>query len=268
MPNIQTSDANIYYDVQGRGEPVLLIAGFAGDHSAWSGIAQDLAASFQVISFDNRGTGRTKANVEDLSICQMASDAAALIDALEIEAAHVVGYSMGGMIAQELALAKPDRVRSLALIACCARLDARGKFLIEQWGDLPQHFDAATVTHIILPWTMTNRFFATPGAVEEFVAQVLAHPHPPTLEGLYAQSRAISACDTLARLNQIACPTLVLTGREDIVFPVVAAEQLAKAIPQAKLTILEKTGHGISAETPKDVAHALIDFLGGVSTKH
>jgi 3-oxoadipate enol-lactonase len=268
LPTIQIDNAEIHYEAKGHGEPVLLIAGFAGDHSAWSVIAQKLAANYQVISYDNRGTGRTEANVADLSICQMARDASALIDALELGSAHVVGYSMGGMIAQELALTKPDQVQSLALIACCAQLDARGKFIIEQWGDLPQHLDATTVTRIILPWTMTNRFFATPGAVEEFVAQILAHPHPPTLEGLKAQSRAISACDTLARLDQIACPTLVLTGREDIVFPVIAAEQLAKAIQGAKLTILERLGHGMLAEAPKDVANALKDFLGGLSTRN
>jgi 3-oxoadipate enol-lactonase len=265
MPLITTTEGEFFYEAQGSGEPVLLIAGFASDHQAWSAVVPELAARYEVIAFDNRGVGRTTADVDALTLRQLADDVSALIDVLDLKRVHVAGHSMGGQIAQELALAHPDQVRSLMLISSCARPDARGKAIIELWGDLPQSIDAATVTRIILPWTMTNRFFDTPGAVERFIAEILANPHPPTLEGLYGQSRAISACDTVDRIGAVRCPTLVLTGREDIVFPLPFSEELRSAIRGAELVVLENAGHGLLVETPNAVARVLLEFLGKAS---
>jgi 3-oxoadipate enol-lactonase len=205
--------------------------------------------------------GQTSGPDAAFSIRQMAEDAAGLLDAIELNPAHVAGQSMGGLIAQELALAHPEQVRTLTLLSSCAQVDERGKAIIESWGELPRLVSPATATRLILPWMYTNTFFATPGAVEEVIAQIMADPFPPSAQGIYAQSRAISTCNTSDRLGDVDCPTLVLVGSEDILFPVAFAEQLVRGIRGAELVVIEKTGHGLLIESPEAVSTALLDFL-------
>src|SRR5262249_4432379 len=121
--------------------------------------------------------------------------------------------------------------------------------------------DVVTGTRLVMPWIYTNAFFATPGAIEQVIEQIVANPFPPSVEGIYRQSRAISMCDTSDRLGAIDCPTLVLGGNEDVLLPVACAEQLAEGIRSAELVVLEKTGHGLLIESPEAVATAMLDFL-------
>jgi pimeloyl-ACP methyl ester carboxylesterase len=261
MPTIRVSEKPLFYQAAGSGEPLLLIAGFACDHSIWSQVVPPLAAKYRVLSFDNRGSGQSPAPDGPLGIRQMAEDAAAVLDAVAAGPAHVAGHSMGGQIAQELALAYPDRVRSLLLLSSCAKTDERGKALIESFGDLPRLVDARTTARLIMPWLYTNAFYAKPGAVDQLVSVLLAYPYPPSPEGMYAQSRAIAACDTSARLGAIRCPTFVLVGKEDVLLPCAFSEQLAGGIPGAELVVLKGTGHGLLVESPEAVAGAMLSFL-------
>jgi pimeloyl-ACP methyl ester carboxylesterase len=168
---------------------------------------------------------------------------------------------MGGLVAQELALARPERVRSLLLLSTCTRLDERGRAITASWGELPRQVDAATATRLILPWMYTSAFYAKPGAIDEVVAQVLANPYPPSAEAIRAQSRAICEGDTSLRLGGIDRPTLVLVGSEDILLPPPFSEELARGIRGAELVVLEKTGHGLLIESSRAVAAAIMDFL-------
>ena len=261
MPTVQTNGIDIFYEVQGTGDPLLLIAGFACDHTIWSKVVADLAQHYRVVVFDNRGVGQTSGPDTALSIRQMAEDAAGVLDALALNPAHVAGQSMGGLIAQALALSHPAQVRTLMLLSSCAHVDERGKAIIESWGELPRLVSPATATRLILPWMYTKTFFATPGAVEEVIGQIMADPFPPNAQVIYAQSRAISTCNTSDRLGDIDCPTLVLVGSEDILFPVAFAEQLVRGIRGAELVVIEKTGHGLLIESPEAVSTALLDFL-------
>jgi pimeloyl-ACP methyl ester carboxylesterase len=261
MPTVHANGIDVYYEVQGAGEPLLLIAGFACDHTIWSQVVPALASRYRVVVFDNRGVGQTSGPDTAITIRQMAEDAAGLLDAIGLGPAHVAGHSMGGMIAQELVLARPLQVRSQTLLSSCARVDARGKAVIESWGDLPRQVDAATATRLIVPWLYTGALFAEPGAIEQVTEQILTNPFPPTVQGLYAQSRAISTCDTSDRLGEIGCPTLVLVGSEDILLPVACAEQLARGIRGAELVVLKQTGHGLLVESPDAVAEAMLAFL-------
>jgi pimeloyl-ACP methyl ester carboxylesterase len=261
MPKVLVNGSEIYYEVYGAGEPLLLIAGFACDHTIWSLVIPVLARHYRVIAFDNRGLGQSSGPDVRASIRLMADDAAVLLNAIGIGPAHVAGHSMGGMIAQELALAHPDRVRNLLLLSSCVQMDARGKMIIESWGQLASLVDAATLSRLILPWIHTRAFFETPGAVEQLIDQFLSYPYPPTLQALHGQSLAISSFDVLKRLREIDCPTLVLTGRQDILFPVEFSEQLARGIRGAQLVALEETGHGLLIESPEPVAAAMVDFL-------
>jgi 3-oxoadipate enol-lactonase len=261
MPTIRANGVRLFYEASGAGEPLLLISGFACDHSIWGKVAPRLATKHRVVSFDNRGVGESSGHDGPFGIGEMAEDAALLMDQAGAAPAHVAGHSMGGMIAQELALAYPDRVRSLTLLASCAKCDERGKAVIESFGELPGLVDPRTCARLIMPWLYTNDFYSKPGAVEQLVQWLIECSFPPTPEAMYQQSRAISACDTSGRLGAVRCPTLILAGREDILLPVKFSEQLARGIPSAELVVLEKTGHGMLIETPDLVATAMLDFL-------
>ena len=261
MPKVQANGIEMFYEEKGTGEPLLLIAGFACDHTNWSQMIPLLASQYRVIVFDNRGVGQTSAPNTPYSIRQMAEDAAGLLDAIGLSCVHVAGHSMGGQIAQELALAHPGRVRTLMLLASCAKLDERGKAVIESWGDLPRLVDAATGLRLSFPWIYTSHFYATPGAIERVIEEVFSNPFPPSPLGIYQQSRAITSCDTSTRLDGIDCPTLVVVGNEDILSRLSFSEQLVQGIRGAELVVLEKCGHGLPTESPEATAAVLLGFL-------
>ena len=199
-----------------------------------------LAPRYRVIVFDNRGVGQTLLPNEAFSIRHMANDAAGLLDAIGVSRAHVAGHSMGGQIAQELALARPELVQTLMLLSSCARIDQRGKAVIELWGELPRLVDAETGLRLSFPWIYTSGLYATPGAIERVVEEVFSNPFPPSPAGIYRQSRAITSFDREARLGQIKCPTLVVVGNEDILSGLPFSEQLAQGIRGSELVVLEK----------------------------
>jgi pimeloyl-ACP methyl ester carboxylesterase len=261
MPKAHANGIDVYYEASGSGEPLLLIAGFACDLTIWSPLVSALASHYRVITFDNRGVGRSSAPDSPYSIGQMAEDASRLLQEIGVHAADVAGHSMGGQVAQELALAHPEKVRSLLLLSSCAHVDAHNRAVIESWGELPRQVDAATAARLSLPWLYTHHFYAQPGAVQQVIDLIVANPFPPPPHGIFHQSRAISQFDASARLAAIRCPARVVVGREDILLPLAFSEELVRAIPDAELVVLEGTGHGLLIESPEAVAQTMLSFL-------
>jgi 3-oxoadipate enol-lactonase len=261
VPKSRVNGIDLYYEVQGTGEPVLLIAGFACDHTIWTLVVPALAARHRVIVFDNRGVGQSSGAETVSSIRQMAEDAAGLLDAIGLGAVHVAGHSMGGLIAQELALTHPERVRSLSLLSTSAQVNDRGKAILESWGELPRLVDAATMNRLLLPWMYTSAFYAKPGAIERLIDRIVTNPFPPSAEVISRQCRAIATFQLSGALGDLDCPTEVFAGSEDILIPVGLSEQLARSIRNARLVVLEGTGHGMLIESPKPVSNALLAFL-------
>jgi pimeloyl-ACP methyl ester carboxylesterase len=222
-----------------------------------------LAERFRVIAFDNRGAGRSSAPPGPYTTCQMADDAAALLDHLSIDGAHVIGLSLGGMIAQELALAHPERVDRLVLYATYARPrpTIHGPWFTNWVDAYERDFAAEQLAVMMLPWFLTPTFMAHPDQVEAAIAEWVADPYPAPAQGVIAQAAAGLSHDTLSRLGQIAAPTLVLVGAEDILTPVACAQELAAGIPGAQLHVLERGGHTPDVEYPDAVAAAMLAFL-------
>jgi len=214
-----------------------------------------------VICPDNRGCGRTSAPDGAWTVERMADDAAALLDHLGVEAAHVAGHSMGGEIAQELALNHPARVRSLMLLSTGARSSARLRSIVETAARMPLHAPAEVCSRAFLPWLFTEEFFETPGAVDAALARTLNNPHPPTLEGLAGQSAAIGLFDASGRVGSIRRPTLVLAGVDDILTPLACSRDLARRIPGAELVVLDPGAHDIVNETPRALSDAMLAFV-------
>ena len=128
MPKIQANGIELFYEESGAGEPLLLIAGFACDHTNWRKLVPLLASSYRLITFDNRGVGQSSSPTTPYTIGQMAEDTIGFLDAIGLDSVHVAGHSMGGQIALELALSSPTRVKSLILLSSCAkRMSGEGR---------------------------------------------------------------------------------------------------------------------------------------------
>ncbi len=263
MSIIQVNGIDLFYTIEGstENEPLLLIAGFDSDSSTWAAMMPLLVEQYQVLRFDNRGIGQTSAPDSSYSIKQMAEDAAALLDYLSISKVNVAGSSMGGQIAQELALAHPEKIKSLIILSSWASRDDKFNSLIETFGDLAQKLERTLYQKVLLPWVFTDAFYSTPGAMEQLINLIENQPFPPTPHGLYHQSRAILSSDTSDRLADIHCPTLVVVAKEDLLTPIKFSQQLAQGIPKAELAILEHGGHAFVVESADAVVKVMLDFL-------
>lgn len=261
MPTVRVNGIDVNYKTVGEGRPLLLVAGFSCDHTVWAVIARKLAAHFRVILFDNRGTGGSSCPEGSYGVVDMANDAIALLDELGASSTHVAGHSMGGQIAQAMALDHPERVASLLMIASCARVPPLTQAVIRSWGDLPRQVDPATAARLSLPWIYTNGFYAKMGMIDNVIELMVANPTPPSAHAVWQQSRAICDFESYARLGRIRCPTLVIAGQADLLFPMACSEELATGIPGAVLETLPDTGHGMLVESPRPVAAAMLNFL-------
>jgi 3-oxoadipate enol-lactonase len=260
MPLAQINGIERYYQETGSGDALLLINGLTGTCLGWEPLVPSLAGHFRVITSDNRGVGRSEAPPGPYTTRQMADDAAALLAHLGVVRAHVVGSSMGGMIAQELALAYPSLVDRLVLYGTFARPH---RAIIDPWltfvVQMKERLDPASVTLGWLPWLYTPAFFEQPERVEAVLAW--QEPYPSPAHGIAAQAEAVRHHDTLERLPQITAPTLVLVGAEDVVTPVYYSRVLAGRIPAATLQVLERGGHEALWEDLDSGIEALLGFL-------
>ena len=179
MPRARVGDIGIHYEVQGGGEPLVLVMGLGSNLAGWMFQLLEFSRRYRVITFDNRGVGRTDAPDAAYSIEMMAGDTVGLMDALEIESAHVLGISMGGFIAQEIAIRFPERVRSLVLAATGTHVDPRGAYLLDLWGRLIGGEDGREL-HIraTLPWLFTEAMFENTRVIEGMITMRLADPRP------------------------------------------------------------------------------------------
>ncbi|MBI2913376.1 MAG: alpha/beta fold hydrolase, partial [Chloroflexi bacterium] len=216
----------------------------------------------RVIPFDNRGSGRSEKPREPYSIAQMADDAAGLLDALGIGRSHVYGMSMGGMIAQEMALRHPVRVRALVLAGTMAggpNAVMAGPQLIQQWAStatlpLEQAAEAG------LKFLYSDGFIAQNKERLVKRALELAYLMPP-IDALQRQFMAVAQFNTYERLHQILAPTLVITGTDDRIVPAVNSRILAERIPGARLVEIEGAGHGFLVEKAQEGNTAVLQFL-------
>jgi pimeloyl-ACP methyl ester carboxylesterase len=260
----------LHYEIAGSGDPVLLVAGLSMPGAMWSPQVKALAPSFRVITFDQRGVGETDLPPEPVyTMAQLADDAAALLRELKIPRAHVVGLSMGGTVAQELALRHREVVRSLTLVSTWAKADARFLQIVESWVSLASRVPIEErYRHVVFPWIFSPAFFERKDNVEAAFRGALAYPHQTKAEAIERQARGIFAWNgsRVSRLGAITVPTLVVGGKDDIVTPPDFARALAKLIRRARLTLMPG-GHWLILEQADTLNRALLRFLKGVRSK-
>jgi len=264
MPTAKVGDINIYYESHGHGEPLLLINGYGQYSGHWVALIPRLSKDYRVISFDNRGTGRSDKPEMPYTMKMMAADARGLLDALSVDRAHVFGVSMGGMIAQEFAINYPDKV--ISLILGCTQCGGRNiipqtkeamAFLFSpEMAKLP----VAERARQTAPWLWNQVFIdKNPKAVELYVEITSKYPTP--IQGYACQAQAIMGHDTYERLPRIKTPTLVIAGDADRIIPAGNSKILASRIPDAELVMLENSGHGFFGDAAAEAIGAILDFL-------
>jgi 3-oxoadipate enol-lactonase len=264
MPVARANGIDFYFEVAGSGPPLILLNGEGGNTLDWASLLPALTNRFQVITFDARGAGRSSAPPGPYTTRQLADDAAAVLDRVGIARAHVVGLSLGGMIAQELALARPDRVDRLVLVATHARparpdlWDAWTTFFVQAQ---ERGLDRAGTVLWFMAWMFTPAFMARHEQVQEAVAMWQDDPLLAPAHGRAAQGAAARDHDTLERLPMIAAPTLVVVGDQDILTPAAAARELAEGIPAAGLHVLVGGAHLALMECAEAFTDALMAFL-------
>ena len=262
MPYTDAPGFRMYYEEHGSGFPMLLINGLGSDHLEWLHQLPEFSRSFRAIVFDNRGTGKTDVPPGPYTTAQMADDAAALLGALGIARAHVLGVSLGGMIAQEVSLRHPDRVEGLVL-GCTGpggQLSVRPSPEAMAAFALSEGEDPETELRRMTPFLYTDACIRDrPEEVEGFLRRRLDHPTPQ--EGYLAQLSAAVTHDASSRLEAVRAKTLVITGDADRLVHWENSLRLAGRIPGAKLVVLPGAPHRLFAENAAAFNREVVRFL-------
>ena len=259
MATANVNGHELHYLRRGEGEPLLLVMGMSGTHLTWGEpFLRLLERDFEVITYDHRGVGKSSRTEPGYSIADLANDAAALLDHLGLESAHVLGISMGGMVAQELALRDPGRVRTLTL--GCTYSGGEGSALTspevsERLSDAWQAGDRERAIRTGWEANVSAGFAQDEDAFQSFRQIALDLPVP--LPVILGQVQAIYGHDTAERLAEIGAPALVIHGTEDQMLPVANGRMIAERIPGARLEIFDGVGHLFWVEEPERAAALL-----------
>ena len=262
---VRANGQELYFEVHGEGPPLVLIMGIGYDATLWT-LAQvpALSQTFQVVIFDNRDAGRSSKAAAPYSTADMADDVAALMDALAVKRAHLLGLSMGGLIAQEFALRHADRLHRLVLSGCGAA-PARVAFdPIRTWNWVKANDKSGEVFACQqFTWLFSNSFLRNKEAVQQTLDLLTSNPHPVGPEAYNRQAQAYLRHDAFDRLVDLKSPTLVIVGEQDLLTPPWICREVADRIPGAQFEIIKGEGssHVVPIELPNQFNHVVTRFL-------
>jgi pimeloyl-ACP methyl ester carboxylesterase len=269
LPKVKVGDLNIYYEMHGKGEPLVFIN---GRHMCAALLYRHIpvfAREYQVVVFDNRGTGKSDAPDAPYSLEMMANDLAGLLDAIGIEKAHFTGYSMGSRIAEEVALSYPERVNSL-ILACPVTWSAELHNQPEpapieeqmRWEALPPE----ERVRAFLSGVVSEEFIEKNHKLAEKMVKIIMEGYGPP-QGQKWHAHASVSCDNYTRLPEIKAPTLIMAGSADKTVSLDNIHILKERLPGAELAVLDKVGHFFMWEAFDESNRIMLDFLKRHSTK-
>lgn len=261
MPAVASNGISLYYEIYGDGPPLVLISGLGGDRTFWSASVERLSPRFRVIVFDTRGIGKSDAPREPYTMEQFADDLAGLLDAIGIERAHVLGFSMGGNIALAFALRYPERVDKLVLASSFAVMNKQARLFLD--AVLSVYEGGATskmMFDLIAPWLFSASFLDAPANA----AYLQYDENDPDQQPFYAwknQYLAQQAFDVVSRLREIEKPTLVISGQMDRLAHEEDSVLLAEKIKNAIHRSIPGSGHLVNYEDPDSFHDSILAFL-------
>lgn len=263
MPFVSALDGTrIHYEVTGKpgATPVLMIQGLGASKNAWNLQRIAMATRFRIISFDNRGAGRSDKPTVPFTLEQMAEDAIAVLDAAGIETAHVVGASMGGVISQIVAVKHPHRVRSLTLVCTACRNHPWRQELLQSWAKTAEEKGMIEVGKEAAQWVMSPRSFRRLVPAFTWMGPLAAlrprHSFVSQIDAILNTRE-----DLVDQLSTITAPTMVIVGNQDILTPRGDSEEIAERIPNAELVVISGAAHGLMMEHSSTFNKILIEFL-------
>jgi pimeloyl-ACP methyl ester carboxylesterase len=265
VPFAELESCRVFYDERGAGEAVLLVSGLGAHHAVWESQVEALRGHYRVIVFDNPGIGETAGPPGPYSSGLLADVAAGLLGHLGIERAHVVGASMGGIVAQQLALRSPGLVASLSLHGTWARTDRYLAALTRSWQASARGLSRIDLCRqlwlsVFTVWWYNDRS----DALAELERLVLENPDLQSAEQFCAQAEACIFHDVLDRLSEIGVPAYVSVGDRDLVTPAHHAYSIKERLPQARLRLWKEMGHAPYWEIPDEFNARQLEFLHGV----
>jgi pimeloyl-ACP methyl ester carboxylesterase len=257
MPELERPDLSLHYEVTGSGPPLLLLAGFMSDHASWTPVVPLLTDHFTCIAPDNRTTGQTTPWDAPVSIDLMAEDAGALMEHLGHTRYHVVGHSLGGIIALSMARDAPKRIASASVAASAPVRLARNTALFASLVAIRRSTAPPdTWLRVLFPWLFNPDMYEDPKAVEAAIADSLAYPHGQSADAMAHQLAALSGFDGGA-LAQPDCPAQALIGGVDLIIPPRHIQSVLSHLPHH---IIKGAGHSIHWDAPDTVADHIIAF--------
>ena len=263
MPFVHATDGTrIHYEVTGKSgaTPVLMIQGLGASKNAWNLQRISMATRFRIISFDNRGAGRSDKPTDPFTLELMADDALAVLDAAGVETAHIVGASMGGVISQIVAVKYPHRVRSLTLVCTACRNHPWRQELLQAWAKTAAEKGMIEVGKEAAQWVMSPRSFRRLVPAFTWMGPLAAlrprHSFVSQIDAILNTRE-----DLVDQLSTISAPTMVIVGNQDILTPRGDSEEIAERIPNAELVIISGAAHGLMMEHSSTFNRILIEFL-------
>ena len=255
-------NADIYYEIYGEGDSILLIAGLASDSFSWWSVYHELSKKYKVIVFDNRYCGKTKTVDTKLTIETMARDARDLLKYLEIDNVNIVGHSMGGMAALRLAAKFPERINKVIAAACPSSISTRNTELFHNWLELRKSgLPLRSWFENIFFWIMSSEFFTNTEILKTALDFAETYQYNQTTEDFQVQVQALSGFSLKDDLPHIESNVLVIAGEKDILIPADECRKLADNIDNSEFMIIPGAAHSIHLEKASEFVNAVEEFL-------
>src|SRR3990167_1751508 len=265
MGKMQVNDINMYYELHGKSSnnPIILIAGFACDHTFWAGILKQLTENHEVLIFDNRGIGQTDSPDSSYSIEMMADDVMALSKKLGLKKPIIIGQSMGSAIAQNIGKRYANQVKKIVLINTFEYLTKAPGMAFELTGELQRlNFPLTYRVQSIVPWVFSSEFLSQPNQLANLVKLAQDNPYPQSLIGYERQLGALKAFNSRPWLHEIKASTLIISGEEDIIAPLAGSNEVQRGIGSNTKIVIVPGGHASPIEQPDKVVGAILNFIG------
>ena len=260
MSTAQINGVKICYEVNGSGFPIILLMGLGGNRKDWHEQVPVFAKHYRTISYDHRGTGDSDKPETGYSISQFADDCIGLLDHLNLDRAHLVGYSMGGRIAQLIASRYPNRVAALVLAATAAKPNSLNLYSLKLGAYLYENYGPSAAASVGPLVEFTPSYFSR--TLPTLVNKLGAIPeNPMPLHAFLGHVDAIENHDTTGILGSILSPTMVVIGDQEWLNPLPDANELVEGIPDARLQVITGASHGLIVEQPQQFNQYVLDFL-------